>query len=59
MSREYANGALVNATESTANSSEVLWSQWVDATLAQWLLVRVKEADFVRGRQFKQNKSPV
>jgi hypothetical protein len=41
-----------------AKSREVGRSQWVDATLAQSLLVGVKEADFVRGRQFKQNKGP-
>jgi NAD(P)-dependent dehydrogenase (short-subunit alcohol dehydrogenase family) len=29
------------------------WSQWVVATLARSLLLRVYEADFVRGRQFK------
>jgi hypothetical protein len=35
------------------------WSQWVDATLGQSLLAGVYEPDFVRLRQFKQNKSPV
>src|SRR5580700_3341178 len=38
-------------------SWEVRRSQWVVATLAQSPLVGVSEADFVRGRQFKQNKS--
>jgi hypothetical protein len=30
-----------------------------DATLAQRLLVGVSEADFVRGRQFKQKKAVI
>ena len=33
------------------------WSQWVVATLARSLLLGVCEADFVRGRQFKQIKA--
>src|ERR1019366_8608519 len=38
-------------------SRKVRWSQWVDATLAQSLLVGVYEADFVRARRFKRNKA--
>jgi hypothetical protein len=41
-----------------AKSCETGRSQGVDATLAQSLLVAVYEADFVRRRQIKQNKSP-
>jgi hypothetical protein len=33
------------------------WIQWVDATLAQNLLLRVYEADFVRRHWFKRNKA--
>ena len=40
-----------------AKSRETGRSQWVDATLAGGLLLRVYEADFVRWRQFKQNKA--
>jgi hypothetical protein len=45
------------ALDHAANSRQVGRSQWVDATLAQSPLIRVYEADFVRGRQFKQNKA--
>jgi hypothetical protein len=45
-------------SERPAESREVGRSQGVDATLAQSLLVAVYEADFVRRRQIKQNKSP-
>ena len=40
-----------------ASFREAVWSQWVDATLAQSFLVRVYEADFVRRRQFRHNKA--
>jgi hypothetical protein len=40
-----------------AKSREARRSQWVDATLAQSLRVGVYEADFARGREFKQNKA--
>jgi hypothetical protein len=41
----------------SAKSCEARWSQWVDATLAQSLLVGVYEADFVRARRFTRNKA--
>jgi hypothetical protein len=46
-----------NEDTSLAKSREVGRSQWVDATLAEGLLLRVNEADFVGGRQFKQIKA--
>jgi hypothetical protein len=56
MSREKRfseTGNLANPTFREAGRS-----QWVDATLVQSLLLRAYEADFARGRQFKQNKKP-